>query len=176
MDLEALNRLPPPLRRVVVWRVMTELARGRPVGFDHAAAALRVAATDGPSALDAPGQRVERIGSSLVLTGRPPDAVGRWNAANPENVAYRAYRANPANLFRYPLSIPGEVPLPQANCVVSAHAVVAGDREREAIDPGAIVGNGPVAVVSGVLLRGGLAVLNSRAGAPVPAARVGGKQ
>src|SRR2546428_2949444 len=176
MDLEALNRLPPPLRRVVVWRVMTELARGRPVGFDHAAAALRVAATDGPSALDAPGQRVERIGSSLVLTGRPPDAVGRWNAANPENVAYRAYRANPANLFRYPLSIPGEVPLPQANCVVSAHAVVAGDREREAIDPGAIVGNGPVAGVRRDLCRGRLGVPKPPSRDPLLPVGLGGKK
>ncbi len=182
IDLEALNRLPPPLRRVVVWRVMTQLARSRAVGFDHAAAALRVAAPDGPSALDAPGQRVERIGSSLVLTGRPPDAVGRWNAANPENNAYRANPANPeplakpANLFRYPLSIPGEVPLPQANCVVSVHAVVAADREREAIEAGAIVGNGPVAIVRSDLCRGSLAVRNRRPGDRFRPVGLGGKK
>ena len=156
MDLEALRGLPPPLRRVVVWRLMTELARGRAVGFDHVTAALRVASTDGPSAVDAPGQRVERIGSRLVLRGRPLDAVGRWNPANPSN------RENPANLFRYPLSIPGEVPLPQAHCVVSAQAVGASERERQTIEPGAIVGNGPVALVRGDLCRGSLAVRNRR--------------
>jgi tRNA(Ile)-lysidine synthase len=176
IDLEALNRLPPPVRRVIVWRAMTELARGRAVGFDHAAAALRVAAPDGPSALDAPGQRVERIGSSLVLTGRPPDAVGRWNPANPESRANPESLANSANLFRYPLSIPGEVPLPQANCVVSAHAVVDADREREAIEPGAIVGNGPVAVVRGDLCRGSLAVRNRRPGDRFRPVGLGGKK
>jgi tRNA(Ile)-lysidine synthase len=161
MDLERLNRLPPALRRAVVWRVMTELARGRTIGFDHVTAALRVAAPEGPRAVDAPGLRVEREGSRVVLTGRPPDAFGRWN---PENLTNPENLSNPANLFWYPLSIPGEVELPQANCVVSARAVGAAERENEAIESGAIVGNGPVAIVRSDLCRGSLAVRNRRPG------------
>jgi tRNA(Ile)-lysidine synthase len=158
LDVEALNALPRSLQRIVVWRVMHELARGRPVGFDHVVAALRVAAPDGPSAFDGPGQHVERIRARLVLTGRPLDTAGRWNPAN----------AGPsANLFRYPLSIPGEVPLPQANCIVSARVIPTitdVDREIGVISPRAIVGSGPEAVVRGDLCRGSLAVRNRRPG------------
>ena len=158
IDLEELKRLPAALRRVVMWRVMTEVARDRAVGFDHVTAALRVAATGGPSAIDAPGQRVERIGSRVVLTGRPLDAIGRWAHANAQNLA------DSANLFRYPLSIPGEVELPQGRCVVSARELDGAERERAAIDSRAIVGNGPVAVVRRDLCRGSLAVRNRRPG------------
>jgi len=170
--LAALNRLPRPLQRVIVWRVMNDLARGRPVGFDHVTAALRVAASDGPRAVDGPGQRVERIRGRLVLTSRPLDAVGRWN---PEDTAHRA---NPANLFRYPLSIPGEVPLPQAHCVVSARTLVidAADRDREAIGAGAMAGNGPVAIVCSDLCRGSLAVRNRRPGDRFRPVGLGGKK
>jgi len=161
IDLERLNRLPPALRRAVMWRVMTELARGRTVGFGHVAAALRVAAPDGPRTVDAPGQRVERTGSQVVLTGRPPDAVGRWK---PENLTNPEHLSNPASLFWYPLSIPGEVELPQANCVVSARAIGATDRDHETIEARAIAGNGPVAIVRSDLCRGSLAVRNRRPG------------
>src|SRR6185295_6794976 len=115
IDVEALGRLPRALQRIVMWRVMTDLSRGRPIGFEHVLAALRVAASDGPSAFDGPGQHVERIRDRLVLTSRPLDTAGRWKPA---------HAGPPANLFRYPLSIPGEVPWPQANCVLSARALV----------------------------------------------------
>jgi tRNA(Ile)-lysidine synthase len=161
IDVEALHRLLLPIRRTVVWRVMNELARGRAVRFCHVTSALRVAEPDGPVAIDGPGQRVERIGSRLVLTGRPPDTVGRWN---PEELTHSGSvnREDPANLFWYPLSIPGEVLLEQVSCLVSAHA--AGERERGTIEPRAVVGNGPVAAVRGDLCGEILAVRNRRPG------------
>jgi tRNA(Ile)-lysidine synthase len=162
IDLEALHRLLLPIRRTVVWKVMNEVARGRAVSFAHVTSALRVAEPDGPTALDGPGQRVERIGSRLVLTGRPPDAVGRWNPDSLASSGSGAHRESPANLFWYPLSIPGEVLLRQVSCVMSAHA--AGEREREAIGPRAVVGNGPVAAVRGDLCGESLAVRNRRPG------------
>ena len=164
IDLAALGRLPPPLQQIVVWGAMNDLARGRPVGLDHVKAALRVAGPEGPRAFDGPGQHVERIHDRLVLTGRPLDAVGRWKPASAET---NSHRANPANLFRYPLSIPGEVPLPHANCVVSARSVVldaAASCDGDAIDAGAMVGRGPVAIVCSDLCRGSLAVRNRRPG------------
>jgi tRNA(Ile)-lysidine synthase len=162
IDLEALHRLLLPIRRTVVWRVMSELAHGRPVGFAHVTSALRVAEADGPTAVDGPGQRVERIGSRLVLTSRPPDAVGRWTPEMLANAGTGANRERPANLFWYPLSIPGEVLLPQVSCVMSAHA--AGEHERGTIGPRAVVGNGPMAAVRGDLCGEILAVRNRRPG------------
>jgi len=162
IDVEALHRLLLPIRRTVVWGVMSELARGRAVGFAHVTAALRVAEPGGPTAIDGPGQRVERIGSRLVLTGRPPDTVGRWQPANGEPSGHGTNREDAANLFWYPLSIPGEVLLPQVSCVMSAHA--AGERERGTIGPRAAMGNGPVAAVRGDLCGESLAVRNRRPG------------
>jgi len=59
---------------------------------------------------DLPGQRAERIGAALVLTGRPHDAVGRRPAPA-------------ANVFRFSLSIPGEVIVPDAGTVSAERAV-----------------------------------------------------
>ena len=176
IDLASLNRLPRPLQRLIVWQTMNDLARGRPVGLDHVRDALRVAASGGPRASEGPGQRVERIRARLVLTGRPPDTVGRWNPASTENTAHRA---QPANLFRYPLSIPGEVQLPQANCVVSARPLVLDDapsNEGREISAGAMVGRGPLAVVCSDLCRGSLAVRNRRPGDRFRPVGLGGKK
>jgi tRNA(Ile)-lysidine synthase len=54
--------------------------------------------------------------------------------------------------------------------------MVDADREREAIEPGAIVGNGPVAVVRGDLCRGSLAVRNRRPGDRFRPVGLGGKK
>jgi len=92
---------------------------------------------------DFPGQRLQRIGAMLVLRGRVAGAQGR-----------RAREA--ANLFRFPLSIPGEVVLPDAGWVVSAEAAA-----------GATVSNATSKDVAHVrldLCRGSLAVRNRRPG------------
>jgi tRNA(Ile)-lysidine synthase len=112
IDISALNAAPPALARLVVHAAMTAASGGRPVAFRHVAAALELSrsAGGGPGSFsfDGPGQHLERIGLSLVLTTRHG---GRASAAVPVS-----------NLFRYPLSIPGEVQLPEAGCVVSAEA------------------------------------------------------
>jgi tRNA(Ile)-lysidine synthase len=108
---------------------MNELADGRPIGFDHIRAVLRVASADGPPAADVPGQRVQRNGDRLVLTGRAAGTSGRSPVA--------------ANLFRYALSIPGEVQVAEIGCAVSAQW-----QSRAAdLDRRAMAGNGPVAAV-----------------------------
>jgi tRNA(Ile)-lysidine synthase len=95
---------------------------------------------------------VERIGDLVVLTGRVAGEV-----------LNRPGIVKPANLFRYPLSIPGEVQLTEAGWVVSAETVAAPRVSTGGIEQSAIVGNGPMAFVSGELC-GTLAVRNRRPG------------
>ncbi len=95
IDLDALAAGAPPLVRLVLWRAMTGGAPRRAVTFGHVDAVLRLIEGDRDGVVDVPGQRVSRIGRRLVLTG--------------EGGPRRATRAAGANLFRYSLSIPGEV-------------------------------------------------------------------
>src|SRR5262249_56525421 len=103
IDTAALTGVPAALQRAVLWRAMREVAGGRSIDFHHVEAARRLIEGGGgaDARFDAPGQAVERSGGSLVLTGRSADARGRRLIAAP-------------NLFRYPLSIPGEVVLADA--------------------------------------------------------------
>src|SRR5205814_5149243 len=98
-------------------------------------------------AIDAPGHRVERLGSRLVLTDRKTPG----HRANPKNFV---------NLFQYSLSIPGEVELAEAGCVVAAEL---GPGPGDARAP-ARSGKGPLAIVRRDLFRGPLAVRNRRPG------------
>jgi tRNA(Ile)-lysidine synthase len=143
LDVPTLMSAPPALRRLVVWTAMQKASGGRPVAFGHVEAALRLMHDSG--VIDAPGQRVERVGSRLVLTSRPHGTKGRFGSAN---------------LFRYPLSIPGETALPEAGWIVSAEAAAATD--------GATVSNGRfapgTAIVRRDLCRGPLSVRNRRPG------------
>ncbi len=69
LDVARLSAAPRPLRRLVLWRAMNEVAGGRSVSFKHVEAALQLLDADS-GAVDAPGHRVERLGSRLVLTSR----------------------------------------------------------------------------------------------------------
>jgi tRNA(Ile)-lysidine synthase len=133
-DVPALVDAPPAVRRAALWQAMRSLSQGREVGFGHVDEALSL--LDRPAgALDAPGHRLERAGSRLVLTNRP---------------------RLPVNLFRYPLSIPGEVSLPEAGLLVSAEV---GERPEAAAAAG-----GGLGIVRQDLCHGPLAVRNRRPG------------
>jgi tRNA(Ile)-lysidine synthase len=123
---------------------MSEVGGRRPIAFDHVDAALRLMDEQGDTQADFPGQRLQRIGPSLVLRGRVAGAEGR-----------RA-RDQAPNLFRFSLSIPGEVVLPDAGWVVSAEtggrATVSNAASKD------------VAYVRLDLCRGSLAVRNRRPG------------
>jgi tRNA(Ile)-lysidine synthase len=126
LPLDALSNAPQALARRVVWRVMTELS-GRQAGFDDVEQALAVVAGR-LTKFNGPRQVVERLGAEIVLRGRPEGAKGR-----PESNS-----ASDANLFRYSLSIPGEVAVADAGCVISAavsaaSAVPATDRHQVAV-------------------------------------------
>ena len=142
IDVAILRTAPPALQRALLWRVMREVAGARPIAFGHVEAALRLIDRPDESSIDMPGQRLDRIGGTVVLTGRAAGAEGRQR------------RDEAPNLFRFPLSIPGEVLLPEAGWAVSADATSS-----------ATVGNGrEVAVVRRDLCHGSLAVRNRRPG------------
>jgi tRNA(Ile)-lysidine synthase len=155
IDVAELGALPMALRRAVLWRAMTTVAGMRPISFGHVEAVIRLSDNMADDRVDVPGQRVERIGPRLVLRGRSADTVGRPVVQE-------------TNLFRYPLSIPGEVALPEAGLVLSAEAFSAdaqSDDLSAAVRSGARAGCGSdVAVVRGDLLAGSLAVRNRRPG------------
>jgi tRNA(Ile)-lysidine synthase len=146
LDVATLTAAPPALRRSVVWRAMTEAATGRPVGFEHVQAVLRLIESGEDASLDAPGHRVDRRGADLVLTSRQPGSRGR-------------HRGDGSNFFDFPLSIPGEVPLPGAGCVLSAETGSAG-----AMALHAMASDSAVAVVRRDLCSGPLRVRNRRPG------------
>jgi tRNA(Ile)-lysidine synthase len=142
IDAAGLLSAPPALRRRMLWRVMSEVAGRRPIAFDHVAAALRLIEEGVDNRADFPGQRLDRIGGTVVLTGRAAGAAGRQPADEAPN------------LFRFPLSIPGEVLLADVGWAVSAAAASS-----------ATVSNGhDVALVRRDLCRGTLAVRNRRRG------------
>ena len=157
IDVVALTAAPVALQRAVLWRVMREVAGNRSIAFHHIEAARRLMETGaGDGRIDAPGHRVERIGGTVVLRGRGAGAVGRPVA-------------QPPNLFCYPLSIPGEVTLPDGGIVVSA--------QRD--DASAILRSGEdrhVAFVRGDLCGESLAVRNRRPGDRFSPAGLGGRK
>ncbi|PYR59409.1 MAG: tRNA lysidine(34) synthetase TilS [Acidobacteria bacterium] len=170
-DVAMLMAAPVALRRLVLWRAMTDASGGRPVAFDHVQAVLRLLEPDAhASGIDAPGHRAERIGSRLVLTSKPPGAVGRWspNRENPANLA---------NLFWYPLSIPGEVRLLESGWVVSANlANSANPANPENPENLANLANPRIAIVRSDVCRGPLAVRNRRPGDRFHPVGVGGQK
>ena len=143
LDVARLSAAPVALQRLVLWGALRVVAGGRGIAFQHVETARRMLATSGGPA-DFPGQHAERIGGSLVLTGRTDDAAGRRPAAT-------------ANLFRYPLSIPGEVVVPDAGVVsVEPAAGAAGAAMR--------TGDRSAAAVRADLCGQSLAVRNRRPG------------
>ena len=143
-DLGGWSALPPVLRRTVLWRMMNAAAASR-VSFDHVSRALEIAGSRGPLASEAPGVRVERVGSTVVLTSRGPGTR----------------RTEARNHFRYPLSVPGEVRCPSAGWTVTVEPF--SPTESDAVHRSAVSGSGAVALVRGDV-AGVLAVRSRRAG------------
>jgi tRNA(Ile)-lysidine synthase len=159
IDADALNTLPTALARMVVRSAMTEAAGAVPVSFRHVENALRLARLGG-APMDGPGHRMERVGREVVLTRKAAGATRR--------------AAGAANFFRYPLSIPGEVALTEAGCVVSAEtaaSIASIMSAMSATGAGAVLSNGAagaagagVGVVQLDRCPGPLAVRNRRPG------------
>jgi tRNA(Ile)-lysidine synthase len=109
IDAAALIDLPVALSRLVLKTAMERVAGGRSLSFTHVDEALRFC-RGGGACLDLPGQVLERNGREVVLTSRPE--------RRPDGGATAT-----TNLFRYSLSIPGEVRIEETGGYVSAELV-----------------------------------------------------
>ena len=118
LDAVALIGLPVALGHLVLKSAMERVAPGRPISVAHVAEALRFCRGGGAS-LDLPGQVLERNGQEVVLTSRPERRLARGGEA--------------PNLFRYSLSIPGEVRIEEIGGCVSAELVEAGRPGRATV-------------------------------------------
>jgi tRNA(Ile)-lysidine synthase len=152
-DVEGLRRAPRALRRLALWRAMSERAP-RPITAAHVDAVLHLTDADDGASVDVPGFRVHRIGARIVLTEREGSR-----------------RVNPTNYWRFPLSIPGEV---------SANAMRVTAELGAGIEASATVGNGPVAAIRADLFQTGapspLAVRNRRPGDRFRPVGLGGRK
>jgi tRNA(Ile)-lysidine synthase len=143
IECQALAGAPAAL----AWRVALDAMRtyAGERGLEHALTVVELA-RGGPARADLPGVRAERIGGRLVLQKR----------------AER--RSQPAgNSFSYLLSIPGEVQLREAGCVISARTASA-DQARLLLRRAPAGAGRRVAVVSAAALGASLTVRNRRPG------------
>lgn len=169
-DAAALSAMPPAVARLVVHRALTATAAGRPVGFRHVEDVLRLArqgrgAADRGRAVDLPGQRVERLGSDVVLRGSASRKTRRQQASEAS-----------LNRFSFPLPVPGEVAPPEAGWVLTAEPAGSLPLAAE-VDRGATVGSG-VAMALFRLDRclGPLTVRNRRPGDSFRPVGLGGRK
>ena len=147
LDAAALAAEPPAIARRVI-RLAQQMAAGpdRFIGFDAGEAVRRYAVSKSTGQLDLPGHRVNRRGSSLVLTG----SRGREKPI-------------PAADFLYQLAVPGQVAVPEAACAISADSrpVPSG---RSAGEVWHLAGRSDEAVIEARRLAAPLAVRNRRPG------------
>ena len=149
MPAGALGAAPVALARLVIRRAMIEASGGRAVSFGHIEEAVRLV-REGGAPVDLPGQRMQRDGGDLVLTARPEGAIGRPAGQS----------TGTANLFQYPLAIPGEVRLEEAACVLTVEMAPS----EGAVDRNAISSDGALAVVRRDRCGTRLSVRNRRPG------------
>lgn len=140
---DALTALDQPVAWRVLHALMSELA-GAPVSAEHVVRGWDTVVGDA-GGFDAPRHRLQREGSEVVLTGRPPGSHGRVGC-RPEKV--------PA--FCRPLPVPGEVRIPEIGRLVTAEVV---ESAKEAPKAERLV-----AVVPKDRVSGGLSVRNRRSG------------
>jgi tRNA(Ile)-lysidine synthase len=157
LDVAQFMAQPSPVRRCAVWRAMSALGSGRPISFKHVQAVLRLFEGESAPAVDSPGQRAERLGAKVVLTSRLP-RLGR-------------YGEDCSNFFDVPLSIPGEVPVPLAGCVLSAETSPDGVADLEDFRQ-----NAAVAIVRRDRCGGQLRVRNRRPGDRFRPVGLGGRK
>jgi tRNA(Ile)-lysidine synthase len=142
---DKLNTLPVALARLIVRRAMSDMSSDRPAAFAHVEEVLRLSRCGG-GPVDLPGGRAQLIGAEVVLTSRPAGGDGRRS------------RPPTANLFSYPLSIPGEVIVTETGLAVSAQL---GEQARGEVR---VPGSGTSATVRLDRCGDQLAVRNRRPG------------
>jgi tRNA(Ile)-lysidine synthase len=142
VDLQPLKSLHPALGRRVVRRLLAEVAPRRFFALRHVDALIGLVV----GGLDLPGVAAQIEGNGRVLT----------LSAAPKGGSRRVARIPASNVFRYSLSIPGEVEVPESGVVISAEVLDAGVSDVEA-------GGGAVRI-DAEAIRAGLAVRNRKPG------------
>jgi tRNA(Ile)-lysidine synthase len=145
LDAVALKSLHPALASRIARHVLTSRAHGRFVGADHVDWLLKLCDAPAGAAVDLPGQRAVRHGTSIVI--------------EPAAARIRRARDIGPNSFRVPLSIPGEVTLDNHGWAVSARRLDGID-QREGFGPA----RGPEVAIASDPLTLPLAIRSRRQG------------
>ena len=144
VDARQIEAAPLAVARAALRILMERSSGGRPIGLRHVERALELCAGGG-GPLDLPGHRMERIGDTVVLTSRGAK-TGRL-------------AAHGACAYAYPLAVPGETPIPEALCTVSAQVGVF----ETGFEP-LLAGQGEAAAVALDRVSGPLGVRSRRPG------------
>ena len=144
LDANAIQALDSPIAWRVLHALMSDLA-GTPVSAEHIVRAWDTV-TGRSGGFDAPRHRLQRDGSTVVLTGRSAGSVGRT----------RLPAETPVLAFCHPLPVPGEVTIPEIGGAVTAEVV---ESAAKAPEP-----ERSIAIVPKDKVSGGLSVRNRRAG------------
>ena len=147
LDADRLNALPVAVARALLRRVMDEVSGGKPQTFRHIEEVRRLS-LEGTGPVDFPAHVVQRLGTDVVLSSRSDRGRSRPGEA--------------ANLFRYSLSIPGEVVVPEAGRVVAAFVAPSLEAAERALTRNGV--RADVGAIVQLDCSGGLAVRNRRPG------------
>jgi len=135
--------------RAVAWRglhrLLSRASSTRPIGVDDVRRTWAVVIGESEG-FDGPGQRVQREGGLVVLTGRPAGSAGRRPSVS----------AGRFPEFSHLLPVPGEAAIPEIGCVMSAEVLPSAENAPEP--------NGATVVVPKQMVAGGLAVRSRRPG------------
>jgi tRNA(Ile)-lysidine synthase len=146
VNLQALAGEHESIQSRVLKRALQDVAGERFTGFDQIDRLRAMASPDGPAVADLPGVRAERLGGRLRLTRKAanePAGFGSWNN------------------FRYPLSIPGEVLVPEAGCRIEAERVARAVGKGQELP---LAARGETAVIDAAGLSDTLSVRGRRQG------------
>ena len=154
LDTDALTSLHPALASRVARIALSRFAGERFVGFDHVNALLEFARGGSGAALSLPRQQAVHRGGRIVLQ---PSARPQREARGRSRRSRAAATADESNLFRFQLSIPGEVTLTKQGWAISAALLEGGP-------VGGLSARGHTAAVAAPDLRLPLWVRNRRPG------------
>ena len=157
IDLQALRACPAALSRRIVRRAMQGIAPNHFVGFDTVDAVLELADNSSEARhVNSPGQVAERCGQTLVLRLRH----GRGLPVDEPGVLP----------FSYPLTVPGEVALPEVACQISAEIVQFADGQLR------LGGRSDHAIVAAAAVAGPLIVRSRHLGDAFQPLGLGGRK
>jgi tRNA(Ile)-lysidine synthase len=165
LDAARLASVPLPVARRIVRDVLQTVEGARFAGFEHVDAVIALADSTAAQTVDLPGVRAGRAAADIVIERRESQDRGTRQRRAPRGPSPEARGTNG---FCYPLSIPGEVRIPEAGWSISA----------ERVDSGAVPGrrSPDEVVVQAAKLGTELAVRSRRPGDAFRPVGLGGRK